>query len=430
MTVDVQDISGGDFAYEAAPSQPTYSYYLTDLRNNDIVGELDLVGVTYSSNLSGIGEFSGSISINRDTLSFQVEQGGDSGPNVEADRTYPTFNIREVTTPGRFGLYIMRNGVPVWGGFIWTRRYDSGDNGGTLTLSGKTFESYFYHRFQRQTMYWAETDQLDIARWLVTSNGSAAALSIEVDTATSPRYRERTMFGYEFKTTGEELEQLANLIDGFDWNVIVGLDSDQKPTRKLTFYYPEAGVRRDKTTLQFEYPGVIKNFTMTDDAESGGNYIWAIGAGEGSEMLFESASDYGQLSAGWPVLEASRSHKSVLKPSTLRDHANKALSKLNTPTSVFTVEIRGDLDPVFGTYNLGDWAKFRFRDYYFWEWNDTMIPDGQSSWGDPQYRKSYYEPVYERMARITGISVSIDDASGVESISLTLGGDELAGEDA
>src|SRR5690606_34223265 len=264
----------------------------------------------------GIGEFTGSLSINRDTLSFQVEQAGGADYDVQADRSFPTFNVREVTTPGRYGLYIMRNGIPVWGGMIWKRQYDSSESGGTMTLSGKTFESYFYHRFQRQTKYWANEDQLEIARWLVTSNGSAAALSIEVDDATSTRFRERTMFGYEFKTTGEELEQLANLIDGFDWNVVVGLDSNQRPTRKLTFYYPEAGVRRDKTSLQFEYPGVIKSFTMTDDAESGGNYIWAIGAGEGSEMLFESSSDYGQLSNGWPMLEASRSHKSVLRPST------------------------------------------------------------------------------------------------------------------
>lgn len=418
-----------DFAYEAAPSQPVYSYYLTDLRNNDIVGELDLVNVSYSTNLSGIGDFSGSISINRDTLSFQVEQSGDGGPNVEADRTYPTFNIREVTTPGRFGIYVMRNGFPVWGGIVWKRQYDSSANGGTMTLTGKTFESYFYHRFQRQTKYWSNEDQLEIARWLVTSNGSAAALDIEVDTKTSTRRRERTMFGYEFKTTGEELEQLANLIDGFDWNIIIALDSDQRPTRKLTFYYPEAGISRDKTTLQFEYPGVIKNFTMTDDSESGGNYIWAIGAGEGTEMLFEAESDYRQLADGWPILEVSRSHKSVLQPSTLRDHARKALAKLNTPMTVFNVELRGDLDPLFGTYNLGDWAKFRFRDYYFWDKFDTNVQIGTDPIWGPVYKKSYYEPTYERMARITGISVTIDDSSGVESITLSLGGDELAGED-
>jgi len=427
MTIDAT-MSAGDFAYEAAPSQPVYSYFITDLRNNDIVGELDLVGVTYSTNLSGIGEFSGSMSINRDTLSFQQIQGGDAGPNVQADRTFPTFNVREITTPGRFGIYVMRDGLPVWGGIIWKRQYNSKDGSGTMTLTGKTFESYFYHRFQRQTKYWADEDQLSIARWLVTSNASAAALDIDVDTKTSPRRRERTMFGYEFKTTGEELEQLANLIDGFDWNVIIGLDADQRPTRKLTFYYPEAGVSRDKTTLAFEYPGVIKSYTMTDDAENGGNYVWAIGAGEGSEMLFESESDYGQLSNGWPILEVSRSHKSVLRPSTLSEHARQALSRLNTPITVFEVELRGDLDPLFGSYNLGDWAKFRFRDYYFWDYNDTYIPVDED---DPDGNKtfSYYEPVYERMARITGISVSIDTSSGVESISLSLGGDELAGEE-
>lgn len=420
--------AGRDFAYEAVATQPVYTYYLTDLRTNDIVGELDLVSVSYSNVLSGTGEFKGSISINRDTMAFMPPNSGDTSTSKYIDRDRPTFNIRSVTTPGKFGLYVYRNGVPVWGGIIWARQYDSSEGSGKMTLTAKTFESYFYHRFQRTTKYWSNEDQLEIARWLVTSNGSAAAVLIDVDTTTSPRRRERTMFGYEYKTTGEELEQLANLIDGFDWNVVIGLDADDKPTRKLVFYYPEAGVSRADTTLQFEFPGVIKDYTMTDNSEDGGNYIWAIGAGEGSEMVVESASDYSQLSQGWPVIETSRSHKSVLRPSTLQEHADKALEKLNTPVTVFTANLRADQDPIYGSYSLGDWARFRFRDYYFWTLDSIKTPVNDDDPSDGYYI-SYYEPVYDRMARITGINVTIDDSSGVENITLSLGGDELAGDD-
>lgn len=419
-----------DFSYEAAPSQPKYSYYITDLRTNEIIGELDFQNVSYSTVLSGIGDFSGTLSVNRDTLSFTKTMSGDGSTNPMIDRSFPTMSLREITTPGRCGIYVFRNEKPVWGGILWKRQFNASD--GKINITGKTFESYFYHRFQRTTKYWSNEDQLEIARWLVTSNGSAAALHIDVDTATSPRYRERTMFGYEFKTTGEELEQLANLIDGFDWNVIIGLDSIQNPTRKLTFYYPEAGVTREKTSLLFEFPGVIKNFTMTDDSESGGNFIWAIGAGEGTEMVIESASDYGQLAEGWPMLEASRSYKSVLRPSTLQGHATAGLNKLNSPITVFEVEIRGDLDPLFGTYSLGDWARFRFKHLYFYEKGTNTAPyfnEWTGEWEENGVVIVYDEPMYDRMARITGIKVSVDNNSGVETINLDLGGDELAGDE-
>lgn len=415
------------FEYELAPSQPTYSYFLTDLRTNNIVGELDFQNVSYSNILSGIGDFSGTLPINRDTLSFITPPDVDPDANPYIDQTRPTYDVRSVTVPGRYGLYVYREGEPVWGGILWKRQRSSGETGGSLVCTAKTFESYFYHRFQRTTKYWADEDQLEIARWLVESNGSAAALDIAIDQTTSTRRRERTMFGYEYKTTGEELEQLANLIDGFDWNIEIGLDENESPTRTLRFYYPQAGVPRNKTTLQFNYPGVIKSYTMTDDSETGGNYIWAIGAGEGTEMIVESAADYPQLAQGWPKLETMRSYKSVLRPSTLLEHANQALNQMNTPTTVFEVDIRGDLSPLYGTYSLGDWAKFRFQDYYFFESGVDQDPySADLGLLGPDSEKI---PVYERMARITGINVSVDTTSGIENISLELGGDELAGEE-
>lgn len=418
-------ITTEDFEYELAPSQPSYTYFVTDLRNNDIVGELDLQNVSYSRILSGIGEFNGSISINRDTLAFLSPQsGGDGLISPLLDRSFPTNDIRSVTTPGRFGLYAYRDGQPVWGGILWKRQYNSANGTGVMALSAKTFESYFYHRFQHVTKYWSNNDQLDIARWLVENNNTAKDLLIDVDQIKSNKMRERTMFGYEYKSIGEELEQLAALIDGFDWNVEIGVDENGSPTRTLRFYYPRAGVSREKTTLQFAYPGVIKSYVMTDDSETGGNFIWTIGAGEGTEMIVQSAADYGQLENGWPMLEASRSYKSVVRPSTLLEHANQALEKLNTPISIFEVDLRGDLNPLFGTYRLGDWARFRFKDYYFYT-PETVV----STQPETANSRIYDAPVHEQMARITGYTVTIDNTSGVESITLELGGDELAGEE-
>lgn len=383
------------------PSQPIYTYILVDIRSNAVLDEVNFKSVTFSNVLSGVGDFSGTISVNPETS---------------------VINIRGNTTPGHTALYVLRGGELVWGGIIWKRVFSSDSR--TLQINAKTFESYFNKRLQLTTKYWASEDQLSIARWLVESNGSAAAVGIEVSTATSPRFRERTMFGYEFKTSGLELEQLANLIDGFDWNVLLSQDPDSlEIRRKLEFFYPERGLPKSVSTLLFEYPGVVKSFSLNEDAENGGNKIWAIGTGEGTEQVVAFSEDRDSLDAGYPLNEETRSYKSVVRPSTLQSHADADLGRLNTPVTVFEVTLRADIEPELGTYNLGDWATFRFNDSYFYDEYSEISNDGFIEYVGPNQGG-----IFTKEARITQIEVSISD-SGVEDVKLTLGGYEEKTED-
>jgi hypothetical protein len=358
-----------------------YTYLVTDLRNNTVLAEVPLQNVNYENKLSGVGDASGSVKINADTRQLK---------------------IRSTVLPGKTGLYILRDGKPVWGGIVWKQTYSPGSR--TVNIAAKTFESYFDHRFQNQTKYWANEDQLNIARWLVQNNGSAAAILMDVSSATSTRYRERAMFYYEFKTTGNEFSDLANLIDGFDYNVVIGKDNTGALTRKLEFWYPEAGVSRQDTTLLFDYPGVVRDFTLDEDAEGGGNMVYAIGAGEGTEQVSTVSTDNDELSAGWPPLQTSRSYKTVVKPSTLKEHSDADLERLNIPMTVLSLEVRSNQDPVYGSYGLGDWARIRLED-------------------------DYLDPAVDMYARITAIKVSVDTKSGIENISITLGGKEMRVED-
>lgn len=386
---------------DADTSQHEYRYILCDIRTNAVLDEVEFRGVTYSNVVSGIGEFSGSLSVNPETS---------------------VTNLRATTTPGRATLYVYRDDVLVWGGIIWKRNFDSDSR--TMQIVAKTFESHFYKRIQGTTKYWASEDQLSIARWLVTSNNSAAEVGVEVSTAVSTRFRERTMFGYEFKTTGLELEQLAGLIDGFDWNVSVFVDPATLETRRrLDFYYPYRGLTRENSTLQFEYPGAVKNFTLNEDAESGGNKIWALGTGEGTEQVVAFSQDSVQIGAGYPLNEETRSYKSVVKPSTLQSHADADLDRLKAPVAVFEVSLRADVEPELGTYSVGDWARFRFNDAYFYD--ASSLP---SSDGFIEFIGKNQEGSYNEMARITQIEVSIDDA-GIENVKLTLGGYEQRSEE-
>jgi len=106
-----------------------YRYYLTDLVSNQVIAELPFTGVSYQRLLRKAGSFSGQI------------------PAIEATKKYDLY---ETTMPGRTGLYVLRNGVCVWGGMIWSRKYDESSK--TLSVDASEFTSYFYHRFVWKTI--------------------------------------------------------------------------------------------------------------------------------------------------------------------------------------------------------------------------------------------------------------------------------------
>ena len=108
-----------------------YRYYAVDLLTNTVLSEIPFVDVTYGRALSKAGSFSGSI------------------PVVEANAH---LNLYENTMPGKTAIYILRNGVCVWGGIIWSRSYSPADK--KLTVDGAEFISYLHHRMVWQTLYY------------------------------------------------------------------------------------------------------------------------------------------------------------------------------------------------------------------------------------------------------------------------------------
>jgi hypothetical protein len=361
-------------------TQRQYDYYVTDLRTNEVIAELPFQNVTYSTVLSGVGEFTGNILINPDTVAY---------------------SIRQNTTPGRTGLYVLRDGQPVWGGIIWKRQYSSSAR--QVTCVASTFESYLGRRLQPLTNKFEDTDQLDIARWLLQTEGLASDILATVSTATSPRKRERQFNAWEHKEVLDEMTRLGNLIDGFDWNVVVSRHpASQEITRHFEFFYPKRGIAADQSTLMFEYPGSIRDFQLNEDAIEGANEVTALGAGEGLDQKTATAVDAEQVAAGLPKLQETRAYSSVTLDETLQAPAER--ERLRAPVTVFEVTVDARTEPVLGSYNVGDWARFRMED-------------------------EFVTPALDQYARITAISVSVDRGSGLEEVTLTLGGDEVSSDE-
>jgi len=100
-----------------------YRYFLCDIMTGELLVEVPFKEVSYSRSLNEAGTFSGQIPVTADTFNLSVY---------------------ENTLPGKTSLYVVRNGVCVWGGIIWSRTYDLIDR--VVTISGSEFTSYFSHR--------------------------------------------------------------------------------------------------------------------------------------------------------------------------------------------------------------------------------------------------------------------------------------------
>jgi hypothetical protein len=127
---------------------PTYRYFTADLLSNEILSEIPFQGVTYERALKGAGSFSGGISVSDET---------------------DALDLYNSTMPGNTALFVVRDGVCVWGGILWNRTYDV--VGRRLSVSALEFTSYFYHR-----RIWKTLNHEFGATLTVASNGTASAV--------------------------------------------------------------------------------------------------------------------------------------------------------------------------------------------------------------------------------------------------------------
>lgn len=137
---------------------PEYRYVLTDLMTNTVIGELPFSGVSYGRGLKSAGNFAGTT---------PIIHGKTSG-----------YDIYETTMPGRTGLYVLRNGVCVWGGIIWTRDYDL--QARVLSVTGQEFTSYLHHR-----SIWKTFTSDYGATGVAYNNGSTDYIDLTLDTGLS-----------------------------------------------------------------------------------------------------------------------------------------------------------------------------------------------------------------------------------------------------
>jgi hypothetical protein len=356
---------------------PTYTYIFADLRTNTVIDELPLYGVSMARDLNQYGDWTASVTLDR--------EGKDDA------------HVKAATEPGRTILYVDRDGTIVYSGILWTRTYQAQSK--SLQFTGQDLRSYFVRRLissRFSQLVFAGVDQLTIAQSLLNQAQALGSIGITVPTNFSGVLRDRTYVAAELKPVAEAIQQLSEVINGFDWDIYAQYGGGMIPQKLALFGAPYLGLSPQATTLVFEYPGDIANYWWSENVAESASTFWTTGKGDGDTTLISVADDNTYVNAGYPVLEGSKSFVDVSEPATLFEHAQQGIKDSRVPFIAPTVTLASGAVNEPGDYALGDHARFRIND----PWSGGQI---------------------ERIWRIMGWRLTPPSSETEETVDLTVG---------
>ncbi|MFD5938269.1 hypothetical protein [Streptomyces griseus] len=380
-------------------AEHTYTFLFCDLLTDELLAELPMSGVSYSTELNGIGVLKGTIPYSVETLPL--------GPDA-------------ASTPARTALYVDRDGVIVWAGIVWTRELVKGGK----AIGAAELLSYYEKRHVKATLSTDTSMVLNPAyvpdgqrlysdqKYIVWSllryahvqpGGNIGISTNSLTTAAHGVPRNITYFGFERPQIFKSIAELAAADDGFDFGVEVGwnpVENNQPPTRykRARTWFPRRGRPASESGLVFTKGGPASSIVDFDWPENGvdmATEISGLGDGTGEAKVTSVVQDTERLASGWPLLEDVTTYDGVIDQAQLNGLTAAELTARSNAQVQPWFDVMADADPVFGSYEVGDEALFAIEP-------ESRMPAGR-----------------EGVLRI--MSIDVTASSGPERVRLTCG---------
>lgn len=318
-----------------------------------------------------------------------------------------TPGMLAATRPARTVIWAYRDEALQDGVIVWRRNRPMSARHVDLSCLGLL--SYFSRRILTVTRSYTAVDQADIARDLIGWAQSQPGGDIGIVVPSSPDtgvLRDRLPIGYSYerRNIGTLVEQLASVIDGFEFSVDVTVTADE-PVATFQVHYPQRGRRANQSNLLLlrsgDGSGNLWDYSLAEGADAFVTTVHGIGAGEGASMLLASHSDTSLLDQGYPLIEDYIAHKDVIESSTLVGHTQETVRRRGRVNSQWQLRVDpADVSNPFGSWIVGDEARLVIED-------DDRFPAGSNG-----------EPGLETTLRIIGQTVAIPDDGGPERVVL------------
>lgn len=252
-------------------------------------------------------------------------------------------------------IIVIRNGVPVWEGFLGRIRSNSLDSRVSFALIG--LWDFFRGRFVRPGFVRTATDMLTIVTDLIThcqTSQPSSDLSITPITQLSGIVKDLTINDYDFKYYADIVEDMTRSADRFDFRIDSTLDPTGAVIRTFNVGYPQIGTRRYVT---IEWGKNISAYQWNRDGSSRATRTWGVGSGEASTAalaLSEDTSTFGRV----PLREVliSRKDLDLSQQPQLQSIVDGERRKNNTPIETITATIvsENNSEEFVGAFNIGD----------------------------------------------------------------------------
>jgi hypothetical protein len=285
-------------------------------------------------------------------------------------------------------LWVYRNGVKIFRGrIIGGTDTLNGDGGAEVNVAAVDYQGLLSRRILLRDRTYVQTPQADIVWDLVReaqerplAPNPANTLYITRGVAPAGRERDRT---YEAGASiGELIDNLSEVLDGFEWNV--------NPDRQINVGYPRLGSRKH---FALDFGGFLNSLTRGIDSGTQANGVWQSG-GEGTTPVYVEAPGVAQGG----LWQASSSDPDVTEQATVQAKGEGVLAERRFLRPTFKATVSPERwDPTL--IGLGDTA-------------DLVVSFGRLHYPDL--------PV-----RIVEINVSMTN-DGAENVSLTLVQDDPA----
>ena len=93
--------------------------------------------------------------------------------------------------------------------------------------------------------------------------------------------------------------------------------------------------------------------------------MYVIGAGSSDAQLISTAQDTTKFANGWGLLEETASYTDVTDTTLLANLASAQIFAASSPPITLKIVAPPYVDPVYGTYEIGDDVRVRIKDPFF-----------------------------------------------------------------
>jgi hypothetical protein len=332
---------------------PRYRYIFEDMLTGTYLGSIPMYGVNMKRFLATWGQAS---NYGTFTGTFRADTPG-----------YSVSELLGMTIPGRTNLWVERDGVLIWGGFLTTRTYQSESY--TYQIDAQSFDAFMQGQFLTNngggTAY--DVRNLFINLWNYVQSLTGGNIRVVIPPVVSPDVNPF----YNVTWTGTDYSVVSDIISG-------GVQGGGE--YRLDYAYDANGVRRcylvvgrwdinlligtplSDTSPTFSYPGEISNFWFAESGQNAGTQVLGIGQANTTTTPRDVFTNTAMIGLGWPLYGIKFNWTNITDQTSIDNMLNQALVQYAPPFVTPTYKFNGT--SIYGMFDLGDYLHIVLNDQY------------------------------------------------------------------